>query len=388
MTQSHGVTGISSIPALAAGAVLAFGAMATSAQATNFNVVNLVSDGSITAAHTDSQLVDPWGLATSAGSPFWTANNAGGVATLYNTAGAKQGLVVTLAGVGGNPADPTGVVFNGTSSFVAPTSSPALFLFATETGTINAWSGGTTADIAVNNSGANAVYTGLAIGNNGVGDLLYAANFNSGQVEMYNSTFALVGTLQTDTALPSGYAAYNVQNLGGNLFVTYAKQDGARHDAVDGAGNGFVDEFSQSGAFERRIVSNGALDSPWGLALAPSSFGAFAGDLLVGNAGDGTISAYDLATTAFVGELRGVDGNPIVEGGLRALRVGNGGNGGLSDALYFTAGGPDAGLLGSISASAAAAAVPEPASWAIMILGLGGVGASLRRRRWTASQPA
>jgi uncharacterized protein (TIGR03118 family) len=207
--------------------------------------------------------------------------------------------------------------------------------------------------------------------------VLYAANFRSGAVEMYNNQFGLTGTF-TDPTVAPGYAPFNVQVLNGNLYVAYALQNSAKHDDVAGAGNGYVDEFSLSGVFEKRLVAQGGeVNSPWGLDIAPSSFGTFAGDLLVGNFGDGTISAFDPTTGTFEGLLDGTDGKPLMLGDLWALTTGNGGLGGSPGAVYFTSGIIDEahGLFGSISPA------PEPATWATMIFGLGMIGTVLRRRR-------
>jgi uncharacterized protein (TIGR03118 family) len=185
-----------------------------------------------------------------------------------------------------------------------------------------------------------------------------------------------VGTF-TDPNVAPGYAPFNVQNLNGTLYVTFALQDAAKHDDVAGAGNGYVDAFSLSGQFESRIVSQGgAVDSPWGLDIAPTSFGALAGDLLVGNFGDGTISIFNPTTDAYLGKLLGKNGQPIVEGDLWALINGNGAAGGDTDKVYFTAGieNESEGLFGSIG-------VPEPGTWALMVIGLGLMGATLRGRR-------
>jgi uncharacterized protein (TIGR03118 family) len=355
--------------------------------ATTFNVTNLVSDGFVPAAVTDSSLINPWGISSGPTSPFWVADNASGVSTLYSTSGAKVPLTVTIPPPGGavGTGSPTGTVFNGAASdfhLTAAANSGAAFLFDSEDGTISGWSpkvSMTSAILEVDNSagGAGAVYKGLAIGSVAGQQFLYASNFRSGEVERYDSSFSLVNSF-TDPNVASGYSPFNVQVLGGNLFVTYALQDAAKHDDVAGAGNGYVDEFSLSGAFEKRLVSlGGQVDSPWGLDIAPSSFGSLAGDLLVGNFGDGTISAFDATTGAFQGQLLGADGKPFEEGDLWALSTGNGGAGGDPSKVYFTAGLSDEahGLFGSISA------VPEPMIWTNLLIGVGLMGAALRRRR-------
>jgi uncharacterized protein (TIGR03118 family) len=353
------------------------GAPASAGQPTRFDVASLVSDGFVPAKTIDPDLINPWGISFGPTGPFWVSDNGTGVSTLYNGAGTKLGLTVTIPPASGSA--PTGQVFNGTASDFKIGGTKPLFLFDSEDGRISGWAGsfGTTAQVAVDNSGRGAVYKGLAIGNDGVQNLLYAANFNSGQVEMYGGAFNLLGAF-TDPTLAAGYAPFNVQTLGGHLFVTFALQDAAKHDDVGGAGNGYVDEFSLDGIFQRRIASlGGDINSPWGLALAPTAFGTFAGDLLVGNFGDGTISAYTLGgAPAFAGKLSDRFGNPIVEGDLWGLIAGNGGLGGSKDKIYFTAAIQDEahGLFGSLTA------VPEPASWMLMILGFGAVGLTLRRR--------
>jgi uncharacterized protein (TIGR03118 family) len=222
--------------------------------------------------------------------------------------------------------------------------------------------------IAVDNSGSGAVYKGLAIGTNGGSTFLYAANFHSGMVEVYNGNFQQVQTF-TDTTLPTGYAPFNVQTLNGHLFVTFALQDADAHDDVSGAGHGFVDEFDMSGVMIRRVASNGTLDSPWGLAIAPGHFGQFSNDLLVGNFGDGRINAYNLTSGTFMGQLTDASQNPLAIGDLWALLPGNGGSGGDPNAIYFTAGVEDEahGLFGSLSP------VPEPGQMALIALGLAAV---------------
>jgi len=346
-----------------------------------FVQVNLVSDLTGVAEHVDLDLINPWGMSSSATSPIWVSDNGSGLATLYNGAGVKQGLVVTIATPPGQttPASPDGQVFNaggpGSAFNVPGTSTSSRFIFATEDGTISAWTGGlTTSVIAVDNSagGTGAVYKGLAIGTSGGVTRLYAANFRSGNVEVYGQSFNLLGTF-TDPTVPAGYAPFNVQVLNGQLYVTFALQDAAKHDDVAGPGNGYVDRFNLDGTGMTRLVSNGPLNSPWGLAVAPSAFGSLAGDLLVGNFGDGTIDAFTPSGT-FIDELLNIHGAPISIDGLWGLRVGNGGNGGNANWIYFTAGpnGESDGLFGFL-------AVPEPASATLLLTALGGV-LALRRR--------
>jgi uncharacterized protein (TIGR03118 family) len=336
---------------------------------------NLVSDIAGLAAVTDLNLQNPWGIASSATSPFWVSNNRTGVATLYNGAGMPQNLVVTIPPPGGGtpPAAPTGVVFNGGSAFEIEPGRPGRFIFATEDGTISGWNPGalpTAALLKVDKAASGAVYKGLAIGPSN----LYATNFHAGTIDVFDTNFAPVihaGSF-TDPNLPAGFAPFGIQNLGGQLYVTYAQQDAGGQDDVAGPGNGFVDVFNLDGSFVRRLISGGALNSPWGLAMAPANFGEFSNDLLVGNFGDGRINAFDLTSGPnfgkFLGPLTDKDGKPIVNEGLWGLTFGNGGAGGATDTLFFTAGIPgsgsieDHGLFGSI-------AVPLPST--VMLLGSG-----------------
>jgi uncharacterized protein (TIGR03118 family) len=343
---------------------------------------NLVSNVPGQAAYTDPNLINPWGMAYSATSPFWVSDNGTGVSTLYDGSGSNSGLTVTIpppAGASG-PALPTGQVFNGGAGFHRDT-----FLFATEDGTIAGWRGalGATAELVVDNSASGAVYKGLAIGSIGADKYLYAANFHAGTIDVYNSTFtsALSGTF-IDPNLPSGYAPFNIRNIGGSLFVTYAQQDANAQGDVAGAGHGFVDVFDTSGNLLRRLISGGVLDSPWGLALAPVDFGDFSNELLVGNFGDGLINAFDPLTGILLGTLNDGSGNPIAIDGLWALGFGNGVGAGLTNELFFTAGpnGETDGLFGKLST------VPEPST--IFLLGLGLVALNYTAiRRKTATPP-
>lgn len=343
----------------------------------NFTQTNLVSDIPGLAKTTDPDLVNPWGVALSSGSPFWVSDNHSGLATLYNGEGVKQGLVVTIPGVGGNPAAPTGVIFNSTTSFNSD-----LFIFGTEDGTIAGWRGalGTTAETLLNSTGINSVFKGLAIANTSTGTYLYATDFHNNSITVVPGVGApaLAGTF-TDPSLPAGYAPFNIENINGQLYVTYAVQDAAKHDDVAGAGNGIIDVYDLQGNFVKRLITGGQLDSPWGMALAPASFGSFGKDLLVGNFGDGTINAFDPVTGSPLGTLDGGNGLPLVNLGLWDLTFGNGVNGGLTSDLYFTAGIPgggtveDHGLFGSI------ATTPEPGT--LMLIGSGLLGLLVYGRR-------
>jgi uncharacterized protein (TIGR03118 family) len=361
--------------------VLVASSVTGSAYADVFDQTNLVSDGALPAQVIDPNLINPWGIAQSPTSPFWVSDNGTGLATLYRVTGGTASIVPLVAtippGAGAGTSAPTGQVFNGSSSgFDLTNGKPAVFLFDSEDGAISGWDVGTSAVIAVNNSASGAVYKGLAIDNSS--GTLFAANFNSGEVEMYNSGFGLVKSF-TDPSLPAGYAPFDVKVINGELYVTFALQNGAKHDDVAGPGNGYVDVFDLSGNFVKRLVSNGALNSPWGLQIAPPTFGQFAGDLLVGNFGDGKINAYNAITGAFVGTLDGSNGQPLVLTDLWGLTVGNGAPGGGSpNTVYFTTGvlGENDGLFGSLSA------VPEPSTWAMMLIGFLSLGfAGYRRAR-------
>ncbi len=323
---------------------------------------NLVSDGFVPADHVDSNLVNPWGIASSSMSPFWVSDNGTGVSTLYDGTGqpflvSGSPLVVTIP-----DSTPTGQVFNGTSDFALASDHASLFIFATENGTISGWNPfvpaflSTAAIRKVDNSATGAVYKGLAIGSNDSGNFLYATNFHAGTIDVFDKDFqpaSLDGSF-SDPFIPKGFAPFNIQNLDGKLYVTYAKQNAAKHDDVAGEGNGFVNVFDTSGHFIERIASRGKLNSPWGLALAPAGFGRFSHHLLVGNFGDGRINAYrrEEGFFFFHGALRDPDGEPITIDGLWGLRFGNGHNAGPTKVLFFTAGIDDEqhGLFGSLSA--------------------------------------
>jgi uncharacterized protein (TIGR03118 family) len=257
---------------------------------------------------------------------------------------------------------PTGQVFNGTSDFEAAPGFPSVFIFATEAGTIAGWNPfvpaflSTTAILKVDNS--SAIYKGLATGNIGPHNFLYAANFHACTIDVFDKNFTQVflppGAF-SDPNLPAGYAPFNIQNLQGQLYVAYAKQDADKEDEVAGQGKGFVDVFNPNGVLVQRVATRGKLNAPWGLALAPDNFGRFSNDLLVGNFGDGRISAYRLKNNRFQfhGQLNTPDGKRVEIDGLWALSFGSGGaNNGPKNVLFFTAGPDDEehGLFGSLTA--------------------------------------
>jgi len=345
---------IASLAAIAAVAIPV--AASAGSPASHYRQTNLISDIPGVARITDPNLVNPWGQAASPTSPLWVADNGSNVSTLYT--GGVQGSIPTIVPlvVSIPEGAPTGVVFNPTTDFVVHTdtgSAPADFIFDSEAGRITAWSktvSGTKAKIEF--TSRHSVYKGLALASAGGAHFLYATNFHEGRIDVFNAHFGKVEPTGgfRDSDIPTGFAPFNIQLLGGELYVTYAKQDAAKHDDVAGQGNGFLDVFDTSGHLLRRLISHGDLNSPWGLTLAPPSFGAFAGDLLVGNFGDGAIHAYDPATGAPKGQLVNTDGNPIRINGLWALRFGNG-TFGTDGTLVFTAGIGDEshGLLGEIN---------------------------------------
>jgi len=341
---------------------------------TGYSQVNLVSNIPGLAAQTDPNLTNPWGIASSGTSPFWVSDNGSGKATLYNTPGVPQSLVVTIPGVGGSAGTPTGQIFNSSANFNGD-----LFIFSGEDGTLTGWRGalGTTAEVLADNSASGAVYKGLASGTTAQGTYLYVADFHNNQITVVPGTGApaLSGNF-TDPNLPVGFAPFNIQNLGGQLYVTYAKQDATGHDDVAGAGNGFLDVFDLNGNLVKRLISNGPLNSPWGMAIAPAGWGAAGGDLLVGNFGDGLINVFD-STGAYLGSLGTVGGTPLTNSGLWGLKFGNGGNGGLADSLYITAGLNDEqdGLFAQITA------VPEPGTWLLFAGGLAALAVTRKAKR-------
>jgi uncharacterized protein (TIGR03118 family) len=308
---------------------------------------NLVSDVPLLADLTDPNLVNPWGNTPP---NFWVCDNRTGLSTVYSnsTSTGTVSVVSTIAVPIPPPASRpspggtcTGIVFNTTAGAFTPAPGVnAGFIFATQDGTISARTTGNAAVLKVDNSASGAVYDGLAIFNSASANFLYAANFHAGTIDVFDTTYAkatLPGSF-TDPSVPAGFAPFNIQNLGGKLYVTYAKQDATKTIDVAGVGNGYVAVFDTNGNLLQHLISGGPLNSPWGVAIAPPNFGPFANDLLVGNFEDGLINAFNPSTGAFLGTMQDPAGNPIANPGLWALQVGAGGGGGFPNTLYILAG--------------------------------------------------
>jgi uncharacterized protein (TIGR03118 family) len=348
-------------------------------------VTSLVSNLAGHAKVQDPVLQNAWGVAfTASGSPFWVNDNATGCSTLYTGNGTKVPLQVAIPLPGNivpatachavdpnnpptvSPAAPTGILWNPSPAFLVPgTKIPALFIFATEDGTLSAWAQGLTpfdhAVLAADNSmnptpTDGAVYKALVFGLNAHGAFLFATNFRAGTVDVFgptgtNGMFTAATTDGgfLDPDLPTGYAPFGIANIDGDLFVSYAKQDDQKHDDVAGAGHGFVDVFDTDGHLLRRFASRGALNSPWGMTRASFAFGRFSGKILIGNFGNGRINAYD-EDGRFVDELETAQGKPVAIDGLWTITLG-GGSGSQSDTLYFAAGpnGETNGLFGTVT---------------------------------------
>jgi uncharacterized protein (TIGR03118 family) len=336
-----------------------------------FHETDFVSDQSGVALQTDANLVNGWGIALSpsgatylgdSSGSFWVADNGTDKATLYAGDVSGSPLTITPQVVNIPGGVPTGQVFNATNDFVVTngtTSGPAAFIFAAESGKISGWNptvSMTNAQVAVTSS--TAIYKGITIGTNATGNFLFAADFHNQRIDVFDKTFAtakLAGNF-TDPNLPAGFAPFNVQNLGGKLYVAYAMRPTTGDDEVHGAGLGVVDVFDTDGNFIRRVATQGRLNAPWGLAIAPSGFGDLGGDLLVGNFGDGQINAFDPATGTDKGVLADPSGNPIGIDGLWGMTFGNGKTAGDAGSLYFAAGPSDEshGLFGKLTVAAAA----------------------------------
>jgi uncharacterized protein (TIGR03118 family) len=311
---------------------------------------NLVTDGAINvpADHVDAtHLQNAWGIVFAPGAPVWVANNGTSTSTLYDGAGVAQALVVDITGM-----DPTGIVWNGSGGFqFGSPPAAARFLFATESGTIDAWNGGTSTTVKATVDGG--VLKGIALSGDGSGLMLYVTDFANGKIAAFDSTFqpvTLAANAFKDPSLPSGYNPFGIQAINGNIYVTYAKTQPNSTDEAHGPGLGFVDVYDPSGKLLHRIASHGVLNAPWGMTLAPAGFGTFSGALLVGNFGDGTINAFNAVRGGYLGTLRGANGKQIKIEGLWGIAFGNGAHSQPVNTLFFAAGPNDEadGLYGRI----------------------------------------
>jgi uncharacterized protein (TIGR03118 family) len=322
---------------------------------------DLVSNNGVPNTTPDKDLVNAWGIVQPPGGPFWVNTNQTGFSKLFDGNGAELGTFVIPPPAGGTPPSaPTGIVFNPTSSAKTNNFGGDIFIFDTEDGTISGWqpADGKDAMLHVDNSTSNAVYKGLAFGISGSGaPMIYATNFHAGRIDVFGSDYKPVvlapGTF-SDPDLPPHYAPFGIANIAGELFVSYALQNSAMHDDVAGPHHGFIDEFTTDGVMVQRFVSGGALDSPWGMVLAPGNFGPLSGAVIVGNFGDGHINAFDLHDSKDLGEVEGEHG-PIIIDGLWGLAFGNGSTkfDTPTNTLFFAAGpnGETNGLFGKLEVS-------------------------------------
>jgi uncharacterized protein (TIGR03118 family) len=348
----------------------------------------LVSDKTGVVATTttiDANLSNPWGVAIAPGLPFWIADNNSNDSTLYSGTGAIQtnsitgsneGGIAIPASAAGVPANPTGQVYNGGGGFLIPTSAgqeSALFIFDGEGGTIAAWANGSGAaavtayDDGVANGANHAVYKGLAVGTVNGATFLYATDLHNNKVDVFDTHFTKPAAMQgkfVDPTMPSGFVPFGIVALNDQLYDSYTKQDAAKHDETTGAGLGYVDVFDFSGNFVNRFASAGALNAPWGMAIAPAGFGSLAGDLLIGNFGDGKINIFAPNGTALatsMGPLTVINGGTITIPGLWSLVFGNGDADKPVTTLFYTAGFADQtdGVFGGIS-TATSTSAPNP----------------------------
>jgi uncharacterized protein (TIGR03118 family) len=337
--------------------------LATAAFAQRYERTNLVVDSKKISfnATVDPNLVNAWGLSRGSGSPFWVSDNGTGLTTLYDSTGSIVPLVVTIPPPPGTngPSAPTGTVFNFTTAFNVVAGQPAIFLFATEDGTIAVWNPNvslTTARLKVDHSKSGAIFKGLAVAQTTVGPRLYTTNFTTGKVEVYDGTFTRLPNFGfVDSNLPADFVPFGIQNVGGNIVVTFAHRLPGSKDEDHGAGLGYVDVFDDQGQLLLRLQHGYFLNAPWGIALAPSDFGPFSHRLLIGNFGDGRIHAFNAVSGKFEGMMLNLKGNPVVIDGLWALSFGSdAGRSGLATELFFTAGPNDEsdGIFGKLTASA------------------------------------
>lgn len=353
-------------------AVLALSMLPSLAYGQHYHQTDLVSNVAAPPVVNDANVRNAWGLVHGAATPWWISNNTTGTSTLINASTAPvtlPPLVVTVPAAPGSSAlgTPTGIAFNGSpTDFLLAPDKPALFIWVTEDGTVSGWNSGvdpTHAIIKADNSqkparNHGAVYKGVTIGEIDGRRFLFAANFRSGRIDVFDSSFTQVHLDHDafrDESLPHGFAPFNIQGIGRNLYVTYARQDNDKHDEVAGAGLGFVDVFSARGRLLARLQHGPWLNAPWGVTLAPAYFGEFSHAVLVGNFGDGTISAFNAVTGRFIGKVLKEDGSMLAVEGLWGLAFGNGGASGPGNTLFFTAGPDDEqnGLFGTLTPVAA-----------------------------------
>ncbi len=314
--------------------------------ASKFATTTLVSDGTISAPHTDAHLVNAWGVAFNPTGFVWVNDNGSNFSTLYDGNGVPQSLVVAIPAGAAGEAHPTGIVFNGSQDFKVTQNAvtgAAAFIFVGEAGTDSGWSPAVNrnSSITVVDGGATGpVYKGLAIGKVGTANFIYAADFRNGAIDVFDGTFAKVispGGFR-DPNLPSGYAPFNIQAIGDRLYIAYAKRATGATDETPGAGLGVVAVFDMSGNYVKELTTGGVLNAPWGLAQAPANLGTFSNAILVGNFGDGKINAFDPNTGAWMGALSKADGSPIVIDGLWGFAFGNGVNAQPVTTLFYAAG--------------------------------------------------
>jgi len=337
------------------GAIVIALAATAAADAGGYVVKPLVSNNGVPGTLTDTNLVNAWGLVAGPTTPWWVADNGSNLSTLYTGAGARVNLVVNVGDA------PTGIVFNNTTSFGLPAGGPARFLFDSEAGVISGWNGGADAQVFRDLSAAGAVFKGLAIATTSAGPRLFATDFRNSRIDVFAGNGQLLNEpfpAFRDFTISRFFAPFGIQAIGSRIYVTYAEKQFGSDDEADGPGLGYVDAYDAStGVLVARIATRGTLNAPWGIALAPQSFGAQSGDLLVGNFGDGRINAYRLTGSFFGGipdgQLADPLGDPISIDGLWALQFGNGAAAGPTSSLFFTAGPDDEsnGLFGSITAS-------------------------------------
>ncbi|HTR23099.1 MAG TPA: TIGR03118 family protein [Terriglobales bacterium] len=335
--------------------------LAGNALAQHYTETDLTANrsGISNAANIDPNLVNPWGLSRSSGSPWWDSDNGTGLSTLYDLNGVPQSLVVTIPPPKGQngTAAPSGTVYNYTTSFEAGPGAPAIFLFATEDGTISGWNPNvnqTNAVLVVDHNAQGAIYKGIALASLPGGPRLYVSNFASGQVEVYDAKFHQIKTGPgdfTDSKLPLHYAPFGIQNVGNNIVITFAQRSPGSTDENHGPGLGYVDVFDTRGNLLLRLQHGQFMNAPWGIAESPADFGAFSHRLLIGNFGDGKINVFNEFSGNFEGQLLNADGSAISIDGLWALSFGGGNTkSGAGNTLYFTAGLNDEadGLFGNI----------------------------------------